>query len=258
MASTTAQSAVALGSRPRQADARLCSRTLSPMRPAQSAVGGDGGGGSWPCRWNLRPLLATACFACGGPAACGRLRRWAGAQPCSYTHAPMRPAQAAVGDGGSGVPWPRPRRERPSPRGPKLCSRRVGIATSELPRQATGVVTPMSSISGLCRRYLATDAPFWRAVGGGGVGLLGRRTVVAARRAPVMPVSVAVSLTTLAKWTQHSQSCLRPWAFWACTSWRRSAARSGRRCAVAVATWRPLRALSAVEAVRGAQEASVS
>ncbi len=51
------------------------------------------------------------------PAASGRRRRLAGALTRSCSSSPSWPLQAAVGVGASGVPWPRRRRERPSPWG---------------------------------------------------------------------------------------------------------------------------------------------
>ncbi len=97
-----------------------------------------------------------------GPAASGRRRSWAGAQPCSYTTPPMRPCQAAVGGGGSGALWSCPLRRRPWPRGP-WSSRRT------LP----WTMRPQPQLSGCRRRYHAAEAPFRGAVGHRGAEQLG-------------------------------------------------------------------------------------
>jgi hypothetical protein len=96
------------------------------------------------------------------PAACGRRRCGAGAQPCSCTPSPRRPALAAVGGGGSEALWPRPQWWRPWPWGswPSVGTLRAAQ-------------WPPPAPSGRCRLYPAADASPQEAVGRWGIGRLG-------------------------------------------------------------------------------------
>ncbi len=99
-----------------------------------------------------------------GAAAGGRRTHWTGAQPCSYTYAPMLPARAAVGAAGSGVLWPRQWVRRPLPRVPSVMWRMILDAAAR-----------STALSGRCRCHHSTDASTQEAVGRAGFERFGLR-----------------------------------------------------------------------------------
>ncbi len=121
-------------------------------------------------RWMIARLMVARAvqLLLMGAAASGRRTRWTGAQPRSYTYAPMLPSRAAFGAAGSGALWPRPRVGRPSPWG--LSGRQW---------MTMAAAASLATSSGHCRCYHTADASPLEAVGRAGFGRLGFRVSVA-------------------------------------------------------------------------------